>query len=71
VRGGRAEPYDGRGICYLEFGAGAVAKVDVSFRTGQAPSGQFDVASAALAADKSEFGSSRIQRWFGRDWAPH
>ena len=71
VRGGRAEPYDGRGICYLEFGAGEVAKVDVSFRTGQAPSGQFDVASAALAADKSEFGSSRIQRWFGREWAPH
>jgi sulfide:quinone oxidoreductase len=71
VRGGQAEPYDGRGICYLEFGAGEVAKVDVSFRPGEAPTGTYDVASAALAADKAEFGASRIQRWFGREWAPH
>ena len=29
--------YDGHGICYLEFGRGQVAKVDVTFMTGQAP----------------------------------
>jgi sulfide:quinone oxidoreductase len=64
-----AVPYDGRGICYVEFGGGRVARVDVTFRSGQAPTGEYDDASELLAADKSEFGSSRIRRWFGRDWA--
>jgi len=32
--------YDGRGICYLEFGDNRVAKVDVTFQPGQAPAGQ-------------------------------
>ncbi len=31
--------YDGRGICYLEFGDDQVAKVDVTFLSGQAPAG--------------------------------
>jgi sulfide:quinone oxidoreductase len=66
-----ATTYDGRGICYLEFGDDRVAKVDVTFRPGQAPSGQFDEASEALAADKAEFGSSRIKRWFGREWSAY
>ena len=60
--------YDGRGICYLEFGHGQVAKVDVTFLTGQAPTGEFDEPSAVFAADKAEFGRSRIRRWFGRSW---
>jgi sulfide:quinone oxidoreductase len=63
--------YDGRGICYLEFGDDRVAKVDVTFQPGHAPAGQFEEPSAALAVDKSEFGSSRIKRWFGRDWSAH
>jgi sulfide:quinone oxidoreductase len=72
ARGDEAsETYDGRGICYLEFGEGRVAKVDVTFRAGHAPTGQFVDASAALAADKAEFGRSRIRRWFGREWSTH
>jgi sulfide:quinone oxidoreductase len=71
ANGGRAEPYDGRGICYVEFGADEVARVDVTFFPGQAPSGDFDQPCAALAADKAEFGSSRVRRWFGRDWSAH
>ena len=63
--------YDGRGICYLEFGDDRVAKVDVTFQPGQAPAGEFDEPSEALAADKAEFGSSRIQRWFGKEWSAH
>ena len=59
--------YGGRGICYLEFGAGQVALVDVTF-FGDQRSGELIGPSAALAADKAEFGSSRIKRWFGRDW---
>jgi sulfide:quinone oxidoreductase len=57
--------YDGRGLCYLEFGRDAVAKVDVTFRSGQAPVGSLEGPSAALVADKAEFGSSRVARWFG------
>ncbi len=66
-QGDRAE-YDGTGICYLEFGDGRVAKVDVTFRAGQAPVGGFQAPSAELTADKLAFGTSRVQRWFGRAW---
>jgi sulfide:quinone oxidoreductase len=59
--------YGGRGICYLEFGAGEVAMVDVTFFGGQR-SGELIGPSADLAADKARFGASRIKRWFGRDW---
>jgi sulfide:quinone oxidoreductase len=62
--------YDGRGICYVEFGDDTVGRVEVTFRPGQAPSGTFDDPSAAWAADKSEFGRSRMERWFGKDWTP-
>lgn len=71
ARGGGSAGYDGRGICYLEFGEGQVARVDVTFRSGQPPTGQFDAPSDLLARDKSEFGSSRIRRWFGRDWVAY
>lgn len=60
--------YDGHGICYLEFGTEQVAKVDVTFRSGQAPVGALEGPSEAIAADKVSFGSTRIRRWFGRDW---
>ena len=63
--------YDGRGTCYLEFGADQVAKVEVTFRNGQAPRGEFEAPSDLLVADKAEFGSSRIRRWFGREWSNH
>jgi sulfide:quinone oxidoreductase len=63
--------YGGRGICYVEFGHDQVGRVDVTFRTGERPSGQFDDPSTMYAADKAEFGSSRIRRWFGRDWTNH
>jgi sulfide:quinone oxidoreductase len=58
--------YDGRGMCYLEFGHDQVARVDVTFLSGEQPVGGFKAPSHALAADKVEFGSNRIQRWFGR-----
>jgi sulfide:quinone oxidoreductase len=61
--------YDGRGICYLEFGRDQVAKVDVMFVPDQAPRGHMQGPSSELAADKRAFGASRVRRWFGRDWA--
>ncbi len=63
-----ASTYDGRGLCYLEFGYDQVAKVDVTFLAGQAPMGGLEGPSAALASDKAEFGTSRIRRWFDRSW---
>jgi sulfide:quinone oxidoreductase len=60
--------YDGRGMCYLEFGHDQVAMVDVTFLSGQAPVGGLQGPSQALAADKVEFGTSRVRRWFGRTW---
>jgi sulfide:quinone oxidoreductase len=65
IRGG--EPpgtYDGRGICYIEFGAGRVGRVEVDFLSGPKPTGSFGAPSDALAADKQRFGSSRRARWF-------
>jgi sulfide:quinone oxidoreductase len=59
--------YGGRGICYLEFGGGEVAMVDVTF-FGDQRAGELQGPSRALAVDKAEFGSSRIKRWFGREW---
>lgn len=60
--------YDGRGICYLEFGHDQVALVDVTFVAGQSPTGDLQGPSPALVANKSEFGATRIQRWFGHPW---
>ena len=65
-----AATYGGRGVCYLEFGHNQVATVDVTFLSGQAPRGGLEGPSEALAADKVEFGSSRVLRWFGRAWSP-
>ena len=61
--------YDGRGQCYLEFGDHEVAKVDVTFSPGAPPSGFFEGPSADLANQKADFGSSRVRRWFGREWS--
>ena len=60
--------YGGTGICYLEVGHGNVAKVEVTFRSGQAPTGGLQGPSTALMADKRAFGTTRVRRWFGREW---
>jgi sulfide:quinone oxidoreductase len=60
--------YGGKGMCYLEFGHDLVARVEVTFLPGQKPTGGLDGPSEAGAADKVEFGRSRIRRWFGRAW---
>jgi sulfide:quinone oxidoreductase len=58
------DAYNGRGSCYIEFGAGRVGRVDVDFLSGPKPTGVFQEPSAALVADKKHFGSSRRARWF-------
>jgi sulfide:quinone oxidoreductase len=56
----------GAGSCYIEFGAGRIARVDVDFFSGPKPTGAFQEPSQALRVEKNEFGASRRARWFGR-----
>jgi sulfide:quinone oxidoreductase len=65
IHGHDVNRYDGRGTCYLEFGADRVGKVDVTFVPGEPPSGVLEGPSQDLAADKTFFGTSRVARWFG------
>jgi sulfide:quinone oxidoreductase len=67
-RGADAAGYDGRGVCYFEFGDGKVGKVDVVFAPGAAPVGTLVGPSIDLAGDKAEFGATRARRWFDREW---
>jgi sulfide:quinone oxidoreductase len=67
LRGGPSpEAYKGTGSCYVEFGQDQVGRVDVDFLSGPKPTGTFQEPSEALVAEKADFGSSRVQRWFGR-----
>lgn len=68
--GATDESYDGRGICYMEFGDDEVARIDVTFQAGQAPHGSMDGPSRANADVKQAFGEERARRWFNRDWRP-
>lgn len=67
LRGGPSpEAYTGAGSCYIEFGNEMVGRVDVDFLSGPKPTGTFQEPSEALATEKVLFGSSRLERWFGR-----
>ncbi len=59
------------GSCYVEFGHDQVGRVDVEFLSGPKPTGTFQEPSEALEVEKALFGSSRVQRWFGRAAAVH
>jgi sulfide:quinone oxidoreductase len=66
LRGERSPAaYDGRGSCYIEFGAGRVGRVDVDFFSGPKPTGTYQPPSMELVAEKQLFGSTRRARWFG------
>jgi sulfide:quinone oxidoreductase len=67
LRGGPSpEAYRGQGSCYVEFGHDQVGRVDIDFLSGPRPTGTFQPPSEALVAEKVHFGSSRLQRWFGK-----
>ncbi|HXZ56895.1 MAG TPA: FAD-dependent oxidoreductase [Gaiellaceae bacterium] len=58
------QPYEGAGMCYLEFGGGAVGVVEANFFGGPEPTARLVGPSPALAAEKVEFASTRRARWF-------
>jgi sulfide:quinone oxidoreductase len=59
-------PFEGSGICYAEFGAGLVSKVEVNFLKGEGPEAQRYDPSREYALEKEEFAATRRARWFGR-----
>ena len=65
-RGQLPEPYKGQGACYVEFGQDQVGRVDVDFLSGPKPTGTFKAPSVEMVREKTEFGRSRVRRWFGR-----
>lgn len=71
VRHESSSRYRGAGVCYVELGNDEVAKVEVVFEAGRPPTGSIEGPSRAIAAQKADFGTSRIRRWFGRDWTSH
>lgn len=65
IRGkGQGSLYGGAGSCYIEFGGGRVARVDIDFLSGPKPTGNYHEPSALLRADKERFKESRQARWF-------
>jgi sulfide:quinone oxidoreductase len=59
--------YDGHGVCYIEFGDKEIGMVDVTF-FGDDKTAKLVGPGEQYLADKVEFGSSRIKRWFDKDW---
>ncbi len=58
------EEHNGSGTCFVEFGEGNVARVDVDFFSGSSSSGKHYKASKKIAAEKKSYESSRKARWF-------
>jgi sulfide:quinone oxidoreductase len=58
--------HEGKGSCYIEFGAGRIGRVDVDFLSGPKPTGTFVAPSEELRVLKEQFGAARRARWFGR-----
>jgi len=65
VRGDDSDArFGGNGICYIEFGGGEVARVDVDFLSGPAPTAPFTPASPEILREKYEGADQRKVRWF-------
>jgi sulfide:quinone oxidoreductase len=60
------QPWEGAGNCFIEFGGGAVGKVEANFLGGPTPTAHLAGPSPELAAEKETFGATRRERWFGR-----
>lgn len=56
--------YSGADSCYVEFGGGKVARVDVDFFSGPSPKGSHHKASRKLADEKKALENRSINRWF-------
>ena len=66
IHGGEPVPFDGAGLCYVEFGHGEVGRVDVAFHAPGGPSAPLLGPATEYAAEKARFGAVRRARWFGQ-----
>ena len=58
-------PFTGEASCYVEMGTEIAARMDVKFFAEPAPEIAFAEPSAERAAEKRQFESDRLSRWFG------
>jgi len=58
-------PFTGEASCYVELGTEIAARMDVKFFTEPAPEIAFVEPSGERAAEKRQFESERLSRWFG------
>ncbi len=65
IRGWPASPFDGTGLCFVEFGNGEVGRVNVNFRAEGGPTAPLLGPGKSYAAEKADFGAVRRARWFG------
>jgi sulfide:quinone oxidoreductase len=65
--GGPPPPFEGDGVCYIEFGGGKVGRIEANFLGGPAPTARILPPSKELAAEKRAFEATRRQSWFGLD----
>ena len=66
LRGGAAGQFDGSGLCFIEFGGGAVGRVDVDFFAEGGPMAPLLGPAEEYVEEKERFGADRRARWFGR-----
>ncbi len=64
--GSVAPPYDGASGCYVELGDDLVGRIDVDFLSYDTPVAKFSAPTAALSEEKRQWGSTRVDRWFGQ-----
>ena len=64
--GPEAAPYDGASACYVELGDDLVGRIEVNFLSYDQPVARFTAPSAALTAEKEQWGATRRDRWFGK-----
>lgn len=60
------EGFDGRGACYVEFGAGRVGRVDVDFLSGPKPTGTFTQPSPGSSPTSCISARAGALCWFDR-----
>jgi len=59
-----SDPFQGKSICYVEFGYGNVARADVDFFSKHVATGYHTNASPELSKEKKQLETRLLSRWF-------
>lgn len=66
TNGSDPPPYDGASACYVELGDDLVGRIDVNFLSYDTPVAKFSAPTSAMSEEKRQWGSIRVDRWFGQ-----